>query len=319
MQEQTTEGVSIQPATFDDYPFIFEFLLESTHLYPDIDNWWKQKVLPDVHQGTRVIFVLKKDNLIKGLFIGKKGTNSKVCTLRLKSDVQKNGFGKTLVSEGLRHIVDGSTKNITVTVSEAAESSAAQFFESLGFRNIASVRNRYCHGVDEHIYTCSVSSWLNSSIPALTHCENDKNCGQNPTLLFSLKPQFADLIINGKKRVEFRRRFSGNMEGALAYFYVSSPVRCIMFSSILSKIHYSDVNDLWERFCPIGGVSEKDYLTYFNGMNNGYAIELGNVKPLSKTLSLDSIRNKYMSSFRPPQSFCNLRHDSPLFTILETI
>ena len=319
MQKQMIKGISIQPATFDDYPFIFEFLLESTHLYPDIDIWWKKKVLPGVLEGTRVIYVLKKEVSIKGLFIGKKGTNSKICTLRLESDMKKNGLGKTLLFEGLRHIVDESTKDIRVTVSEAAESSVAQFFESFGFRNIASVRNRYSHGVDEHIYTCSVSNWLTSSIRELTHSENNNNFGQHPTLLFSLKPQFADLVIKGKKRVEFRRRFSGNMEGALAYFYVSSPVRCIMFSSILSKVHYSAVNDLWERFCPIGGVSEEDYFTYFNGMNNGYAIELDNVKTLSKTLSLDSIRNKYMSSFRPPQSFCNLRHDSPLFTILETI
>ncbi len=319
MQKQMSiKDISISPAVFDDYPSILEFLIESTHLYPAIDNWWKKKVLPSVLEGGRVVYVLKRGDIIKGLFIGKKGTNSKICTLRLKDDVKKNGLGKALLLEGLRHIIDESTKYIKVTVSEAAESSIARFFESLGFHNIANVRNRYSNGVDEHIYTCPVPNQLTRFLLARTHVENDTTFRQNSALLFSLKPQFADLVITGEKRVEFRRRFSRNMEGFLAYFYISSPIRCIMFSSLLSKVHYSDVNDLWKRFNTIGGVSEKDYFDYFNGTNNGYAIELDNVKILSKILSLDSIRNRYMPSFRPPQSFCNLRHDSPLFRILET-
>lgn len=319
MQKQVpVEDISIRPAVFNDYPSIFEFLIESTHLYPAIDDWWKKKVLPGVLEGIRVIYVLKKADIIKGLFIGKKGTNSKVCTLRLKDDVKKNGLGKALLLVGLCQIIDESTKDITVTISEAAESNVARFFESLGFHNVANVRNRYSHGVDEHIYTCSVSNHLTSFLLARTHAENDISVRKNSALLFSLKPQFADLVINGEKRVEFRRRFSRNMDGSLAYFYISSPIKCIMFSSILSKVHYSDVNDLWKRFCSIGGVSEKDYFTYFNGTNKGYAIELDNVKILSKMLSLDSIRNRYIPSFRPPQSFYHLRHDSPLFRILET-
>jgi predicted transcriptional regulator len=316
--QEPTENISIGRAVFNDYPSIFEFLIESTHLYPEIDDWWKKKVLPGVLEGIRVIYVLKKADIIKGLFIGKKGANCKVCTLMLKDDVKKNGFGKALLLEGLSHTIDESTKDITVTVSEAAEPSVASFFESVGFRNIANVRNRYSHGVDERIYACPVSNQLTSFLLSKIHAKNDTNFQKNSSILFSLKPQFADLVINGEKRVEFRRRFSRNMDGSLAYFYISSPIKRIMFSSILSKVHYSTVNDLWERFHSIGGVSEKDYFTYFNGRDDGYAIELDNVKVLSKTLSLDSIRNRYMPSFRPPQSFYNLRHDSPLFRILET-
>jgi len=274
-------------------------------------------VSPGVLEGGRVIYVLKRSGVIKGLFIGKKGTNSKICTLRLKDDVKENGFGKALLLEGLCHTVDRFTKNITVTVSEAAESNVARFFESLGFHKIAAVRNRYQHGVDEHIYTCPVPWQIINALLARPHAENDTELMRKPVLLFSLKPRFADSIINGEKRVEFRRRFSRGMETSLAYFYISSPVRCIMFSSVLSKVHHSDVNDLWKRFSPIGGISEKDYFTYFNGTRNGYAIELDNVKMLSKTMSLDLIRDRYMPSFQPPQSFYNLKHDSPLLRILE--
>ena len=232
--------------------------------------------------------------------------------------MKKIGLGKALLSEGLRHTIDKSTKDIKVTVSEAAEPSVARFVESLGFHNIANIRNRYSHGMDEHIYSCPVPYHLTSRSLARAHTENDTNFRQNSALLFSLKPQFADLVIRGEKRVEFRRRFSTNMEGALAYFYISSPVKCIMFSSILSKVHYSNVSDLWKRFCSIGGVSEKDFFTYFNGINDGYAIELDNVKILSKKWSLDSIRNSHIPSFRPPQSYYNLRYDSPLFRMLGT-
>jgi len=273
MQEQMPiKNISIRPAVLNDYPSISEFLAESTHLYPAIDSWWKKKVMPSTLEGGRVIYVLKKEDTIKGLFIGKKGSNAKVCTLRLKDDVKKIGLGKALLLEGLRHMIDKSTENITATISEAAESSVAKFFESLGFHNVANVRNRYCHGVDEHIYTCPVRYHLTSFLLAQANAERNTNFRQNSALLFSLKPQFADLVINGEKRVEFRRRFSTNMEGALAYFYISSPIKCIMFSSMLSKVHYSNVNDLWKQFHSIGGVSEKAYFTYFDGTNNGYAI-----------------------------------------------
>jgi predicted transcriptional regulator/ribosomal protein S18 acetylase RimI-like enzyme len=320
MQNQMLiKDISISRAVSSDYPSILEFLVESTHLYPAIDNWWTEKVVPGVLEGRRVIYVLKKEDTIKGLFIGKKGrSNSKICTLRLENDVKENGFGKALLLEGLRHIIDKSTKNITVTVSEAAESSVARFFESLGFRNIANVRNRYSHGVDEHIYICPVPHHLSSLLLEPTCAKNDASIGQDAAILFSLKPQFADLVINGKKQVEFRRRFSSTMQGSLAYFYVSSPVKRIMFSSILSKVHHCDVNYLWKQFCSIGGVSKKDYFSYFTGTNNGYAIELDNVKALSKMLSLDYIRNTYMPSFRPPQSHYILRQNSPLFRLLET-
>lgn len=312
-----SKDISIRPAASNDYHSIFEFLVESTHLYPAIDSWWKKKVLPSVLEGGRVIYVLKKKDTIKGLFIGKKGSNTKICTLRLKDDVKETGLGKALLLEGLRHTIDQATKDITVTVSEAAESNVARFFESFGFHNIANLRNRYSHGVDEHIYTCPVPSHLTSFLLAQTQTENNTNFKRNPALLFSLKPQFADSVINRKKRIEFRRRFSKNMEGALAYFYISSPIRRIMFSSVLSKVHCSDVNDLWKRFHSIGGVSEEDYFAYFKGTNNGYAIELDDVKILSEVLSLDAIRRRYMPCFRPPQSYYNLKHDSPLFRILD--
>jgi predicted transcriptional regulator len=319
MQTQMAiKDISISPAVFSDYPSIFEFLIESNHLYPAIDNWWKNKVLPSTHEGNRVIYVLKEKDTIKGLFIGKKGTNAKICTLRLKDDVKKNGLGKALLLEGLRHTINKSTKNITATISEAAESSVTRFFELLGFHNIANSRHRYSYGVDEHIYHCSNPHYLTSYLFSQMHAENDSNFRHNFALLFSLKPQFADLVIKGSKRVEFRRRFSTKMEGAFAYFYISSPIKRIMFSSMLSKVHYSNVNDLWKRFHSIGGVSEEDYFAYFNGTNNGYAIELDNVQILSKMLSLESIRDRFMPTFRPPQSYYNLRYDSPLFRMLGT-
>ena len=44
-------------------------------------------------------------------------------------------------------------------------------------------------------------------------------------LLFSLKPQYADLVFEGLKHAELRRRITPDMKDRDVFIYVSSPIR----------------------------------------------------------------------------------------------
>ena len=44
-------------------------------------------------------------------------------------------------------------------------------------------------------------------------------------LLLSLKPRYADLVFDGLKKVELRRRSPKNMKGRDVFIYVTNPVR----------------------------------------------------------------------------------------------
>ena len=45
------------------------------------------------------------------------------------------------------------------------------------------------------------------------------------SLLLSLQPRFAEMVFDGTKRTELRRRFAEGLEGCDVFVYVTSPVR----------------------------------------------------------------------------------------------
>ena len=46
-------------------------------------------------------------------------------------------------------------------------------------------------------------------------------------LLLSLKPYYADLVFEGLKTVELRRRIASHLEGCDAFIYVSRPIAAL--------------------------------------------------------------------------------------------
>src|SRR6266487_1527915 len=73
-------GLLIRPAQEEDYAKIRDFLLESSHLYPDIESWWHNRVRPTFEQGGRIVLVVDSGSSLEGLFIGKPGDSAKLCT-----------------------------------------------------------------------------------------------------------------------------------------------------------------------------------------------------------------------------------------------
>ena len=319
----------IRRASPEDFPAIRTFLGETNHLYPRIGEWWDKKVVGGLKNGRRVALVLDVGKGIGGLFIGKRGANAKLCTLRLRPAIRNHGLGKTLVREGLKTLLSRNTSRVHVTVSEGAERDCISFFESVGFSRIAAVRDLYAQGLYEFIYSstsASLAGFVEEGL-SLDRLESAKaewmhlsqsHLAKGYALLMSLKPNYADLFLQGRKCVEFRRRFSKRHVGATAFFYVSSPVRSLAFVAEIGAVNHARTAELWSDYGDGGGVPKETFDSYFRGLEHGYAIEIKCVEPLPDGINLDKVRSR-CPDFAPPQSFRMLKPDSPLLEILDDL
>lgn len=320
---QLARDARVRAVSEEDFHRIREYLLQSEYLYPGIGEWWDQRVVPGYHSGDRQILVVQTSATIEGLFIGKSGERAKLCTLRLDEKLRARGIGRVLATEGLKRIIQRQTRGVHVTISEAADESVMPFFESIGFRRIGLVRDRYRRGVDEFVYFSPAESVhdliqnrLLSGIDYTLFGAEPITLDAEKVILMSLKPDFAELMLSGRKTIEFRRRFSRRHVGASIVFYVSSPVCRFLFTARISQIEHRRKEDLWSEFGERGGVSKETFERYFGGTDNGYAIGVDHLATVPQTLDLREAQ-AVMPQWRPPQSFQTIRPDSPLLRALK--
>ncbi len=307
---------SLRQPSRQHWPAIRKLLLESSHLYPGIEVWWEKTVVPELHTRRRVLILLDGADKINGVFIAKGGIHAKVCTLRLREEARNQGLGTALMAEGLRSLLQSRTKDVLVTISEAARASCQPFFEAFGFRCVAHKKGRYVRGVDELIYKGSARELRHILRDMLQHHAGaKKQSGRNGAVLFSLRPEFAQMFLQGRKSVEFRRRFSRKHAGTTAVFYVTHPIRQFLFSGVISEVEHGSTTRLWQDYGQSSGLPRNAFRRYFKGVTHGFAILLQRCRPLPRQLTLEGAR-ALDPKLRPPQSFKVLEAASPLLASL---
>lgn len=116
--------------------------------------------------------------------------------------------------------------------------------------------------------------------------------------LISIKPKFANKILFGEKRYEYRK-VSISPDTTHILLYMTAPVMKIVGVVEVNKIHEGAPSTLWEKTKKGGGITRKFYREYFSGKKKAFAIELGEVTPLNYWVDPKIINPK----FRAPQSF----------------
>ena len=86
------------------------------------------------------------------------------------------------------------------------------------------------------------------------------------------------------------------------YIYVTAPVCAVLGECTIDTILQDSPDLLWEIVSPYSGISEKDYLQYFEGSKKAVAYKLVEVIQYEKPKKLD-----YFNLKTPPQSFCYVR------------
>lgn len=98
----------------------------------------------------------------------------------------------------------------------------------------------------------------------------DKSCA----ILLPIKPQYANLILQGIKKYEFRKRLC-KKEINTIYIYATAPVKQVIGEvEVVEKLIY-DKEQLWQKTKSSSGLSYSEYQNYFCGMDIACAYRLG--------------------------------------------
>jgi len=120
--------------------------------------------------------------------------------------------------------------------------------------------------------------------------------------ILPIQPRYAEAIITGVKKVEFRRR---NLRNTLNHIviYASSPVRKIVGFFRVTHVTVGSPAEIWKQFRKVGGIEKAAFEAYYKGAKDAVAIGIGDVVVLRKPLALKTL----CESLSPPQSFVYLR------------
>ena len=256
-------------------------ILSKISVYSDFLVWWKNRVYSSLftERKDRVIFIAlnKMTQELMGFSIVKLDpADPKICTLYVLPKFRRRGIGKVLLRKSISL---GGRRYITVSSRLGVDADIlGKLLISCGLELLDIVS---CDGFAERVY----GDWEYSSD---SRKKKDK-------VLISIKSEYCDKIFTGEKLVEFRRHFTSTANRLIVYS--SGREKKIVGSIDVISINKLDINEVWGKYCYVSGIEKDRFFEYFKGLDEGYAIELGNI--VKDNISPSSCF-KY---FSPPQSY----------------
>ncbi|GAA1955212.1 ASCH domain protein [Nocardioides panacihumi] len=114
----------------------------------------------------------------------------------------------------------------------------------------------------------------------------------------SIHPQYAQAIMAGTKKVEFRkRRIADDVTHVIVY--ATAPVSAVVGVFEVSGQTTTTPTSLWRRFKKVAGISRDGFDAYFEGRDSATGITVGDVTVLDEPLCLQGD----LGIGRPPQSY----------------
>jgi predicted transcriptional regulator len=123
----------------------------------------------------------------------------------------------------------------------------------------------------------------------------------NKYLFISVKPEFAEKIINNKKTIELRKLRPNVKRGDYIIIYASAPYKSVVAFGIIKNIIEMTPKKMWTSFSSVLGIDKQRFDDYFYGKLNAIGIELSKIIKIDP-VHLDKIRN-IDPKFQPPQIY----------------
>jgi predicted transcriptional regulator len=117
-------------------------------------------------------------------------------------------------------------------------------------------------------------------------------------VILSIKPKYAQSIISGIKKVEFRKKIFKRPVDKV-YIYSSSPTKKLIGYFTFSEIVEESPTDLWAKFQAVGAIDKADFFDYYKDSDKGFAIVIDKVEKFKK--GIDPI--DFFENFCAPQSY----------------
>lgn len=121
-------------------------------------------------------------------------------------------------------------------------------------------------------------------------------------VLLSIKPEYAEKILNGEKKFEFRRVLPKNKEVDKVVIYATMPIGKIIGEFEIADFISESPIQLWQLTEEFAGISFHFFESYFSDRELAHAIKVGKVTRYNTAKKLTDV----LPSGVPPQSFCYL-------------
>ena len=122
-------------------------------------------------------------------------------------------------------------------------------------------------------------------------------------VLLSIKPQFAEEILNGKKKYEYRKSIFKDKNVSKILLYATKPIGKIIGEFAVDSILREKPETLWFITHESAGISKEYFQQYFSGRSFGYAIKVKNPKRYHQALNINDVTENSCV----PQSFAYVR------------
>lgn len=123
-------------------------------------------------------------------------------------------------------------------------------------------------------------------------------------VILSIKPVYANAILEGVKTVEFRKRiFKKNVDKI--FIYSSSPIKMIVGYFTFSNIVEDTPENLWKTFQKVGGINKDDFFEYYKETEKGFGIVIKEVVKFEA----EKDPMEFIENFTAPQSYVYLERE----------
>ena len=122
------------------------------------------------------------------------------------------------------------------------------------------------------------------------------------SVILSIKPIYAQAIIAGTKKVEFRKKIF-KREVEKIFIYSSMPKKKMIGYFTILEIIEDTPNNLWNDFKEVGGITEKDFFEYYNNVEKGFSIRIDKVVKFEDEIE----PNEFIEKFCAPQSYIYIK------------
>lgn len=119
-------------------------------------------------------------------------------------------------------------------------------------------------------------------------------------VLLSIRPEFAEKILSGKKKYEFRKVLPKAAGVKTIVIYATMPLGKVVGEFDIAEILTDTPTRLWMETKQMAGISRGYFNEYFDGRKLGHAIKVKRVRRYPAPQDLKSI----LPSGIAPQSFC---------------
>lgn len=300
--------------TPDEFGDLKSLVEQVDDLYPGIDKWYKRKVVSGFNQKDRTAYIVYQEDKPVAASVLKLGKDAKICSLRVLPDAEKEGYGALLMALVARDMRSHS-KVVHFTIPDSIWNEKAAFFEKYGFKMLGPVRNQYRSDGDEFYCSGEFGNMWSRVTRELPKFLSDVTInGYRPSydLLMSLRPEYADGIMNGTKTVEVRRRFSTKWVGSHVLVYSSLPEGSFVGSFHIANVVHGAPDDIWQSFSAAIGCSRKEFASYARGADRVWAIITENRRPFSYPIPSSQVQHLVKRDFNAPQSYAKVKGNSTL-------